>query len=149
MRLLVAAAVALLAGLAFAAAARSREELLPDSFYGLMARTLEDQDFSFEELKGKVVLITNIASECGYTEDNYEKLTLLQNEFAEDLVVIGFPCNQFGKQEPGPGRVIRAFANQHGASFKIMAKTDVNGIRMHPVYRWLRNKTNNDDIQWK
>ena len=108
------------------------------SFYDLTAETLEGDAFSFADLKGKRVVIVNTASRCGYTRQ-YEPLEALHNEYKDQgLVVMGFPCNQFGRQEPGSAGDIREFCTKnYGVSFQMMGKVDVKGDNQHPVYAWL------------
>ena len=108
------------------------------SFYDLTAETLEGDAFAFADLKGKRVVIVNTASRCGYTRQ-YEPLEALHNEYKDQgLVVMGFPCNQFGRQEPGSAGDIREFCTKnYGVSFQMMGKVDVKGDNQHPVYAWL------------
>ena len=88
---------------------------------------------------GKVVLVVNTASKCGLTPQ-YEGLEALWRQYCEQgLVVLGFPCNQFGEQEPGSAEEIGAFCEiNYGVSFPIFARLDVNGVGEHPLYRWLK-----------
>jgi len=92
-------------------------------------------------LKGKVVLIVNTASECGFTPQ-YELLQQLHEKYCESgLTVIGFPCNQFGEQEPGDSGSIATFCqNNFGVTFQMMEKVDVNGDNTHPVWQWLKSQ---------
>ena len=108
------------------------------SFYGLQAQTLEGEPFDFDQLKGKRVMIVNTASKCGFTPQ-YEGLEALHQEFKESgLVILGFPCNDFGKQEPGTADEIGAFCERnYGVSFQMMEKVSVKGGEQHPVYQWL------------
>jgi glutathione peroxidase len=89
---------------------------------------------------GKVLLIVNVASKCGFTKQ-YTGLQLLHEEFAsQGLVVMGFPCNQFGHQEPGDEKDIQSFcALNYGVSFPMFAKIEVNGAQADPLYQWLKN----------
>ena len=105
------------------------------SFYDLQAETLEGDAFSFADLKGKRVIVVNTASRCGYTPQ-YEPLETLHNRYKDQgLVILGFPCNQFGKQEPGSAGDIRDFCTRnYGVSFQMMGKVDVKGDGQHPVY---------------
>lgn len=108
------------------------------SFYNLTAETLEGDEFAFEQLKGKRVLIVNTASKCGYTPQ-YEPLEELHKRYeGKGLVILGFPCNQFGRQEPGTANDIREFCTRnYGVSFQMMSKVDVKGENQHAVYAWL------------
>ena len=114
------------------------------SFYDLQAETLEGDAFSFADLKGKRVIVVNTASRCGYTPQ-YEPLETLHNRYKDQgLVILGFPCNQFGKQEPGSAGDIREFCTRnYGVSFQMMGKVDVKGDGQHPVYAWLTQKALN------
>jgi glutathione peroxidase len=110
------------------------------SFYDLQATTLEGEPFDFNQLKGKRVLIVNTASKCGFTPQ-YEGLeALYQAHKGDDFVILGFPCNDFGKQEPGSADEIGAFCQRnYGVSFQMMEKVAVKGDEQHPVYAWLCN----------
>ncbi len=102
-------------------------------------------------LKGKVVLAVNVASKCGLTPQ-YTGLEELHEELAgENFTVVGFPCNQFGSQEPGSAREIRLFCTaNYGVTFPMSAKLEVNGDGRHPLYAWLTDPGNGfpGDIQW-
>ena len=113
-------------------------------FYSLSATTLEGEPFAFSELRGKRVLIVNTASRCGYTPQ-YRQLQSLHEQFGHgDFVVLGFPCNQFGRQEPGSAEQIGDFCvNNYGVGFQMMEKVKVKGDDQHPVYTWLCNADQN------
>ena len=113
-------------------------------FHALSATTLDGTDFDFAQLKGKRVLIVNTASRCGDTPQ-YEKLQALHEAHGgEGFVILGFPCNQFGRQEPGSADEIAEFCTKnYGVSFQMMAKVDVRGNDQHPVYSWLCNADQN------
>jgi glutathione peroxidase len=102
-------------------------------------------------LRGKVTLAVNVASQCGLTPQ-YTGLETLQRELAaENFTVVGFPCNQFGAQEPGSEKEIQTFcAVNYGVSFPLSRKLEVNGAGRHPLYSWLTSETNGfpGDIQW-
>jgi len=102
-------------------------------------------------LRGKVVLAVNVASRCGLTPQ-YEGLERLHEEMAEQgFSVVGFPCNQFGAQEPGTEGEIQAFCSAtYGVTFPMSSKLDVNGETRHALYRWLTDPANGfpGDIQW-
>jgi glutathione peroxidase len=93
---------------------------------------------SLEQYSGKVLLIVNTASECGFTPQ-YEGLQKLYDDYAtRGLAVLGFPCNQFGKQEPGDAAQIGAFCEKnYGVTFPMFEKVEVNGSSAHPLYKWL------------
>jgi len=117
------------------------------SFYDLKATTIDGKEFSFSELKGKKVLVVNTASKCGYTPQ-YEDLENLYKKYQEkNLVIIGFPANNFMKQEPGSNADIKEFCSKnYGVTFLMMEKISVKGDDMHPVYKWLTDKTLNGKI---
>ena len=95
------------------------------------------------QYKGKKVLIVNTASKCGYTPQ-YAELQQLQDKFADKLIVIGCPCNQFMDQEPGAAEEIVSFCQKnYGVTFPLSQKLDVKGGNQHPLYRWLCNKAQN------
>lgn len=115
-----------------------------ESFYALNATTLEGAPFDFAQLKGKRVLIVNTASKCGFTPQYAELEELHDTYGGEGFVILGFPCNQFGKQEPGSSDDIASFCQRnYGVSFQMMEKVDVKGSDAHPVYQWLCQKDKN------
>jgi glutathione peroxidase len=109
--------------------------------YAFSARTLDGQDTSLDRYRGKVLLIVNTASECGYTPQ-YAGLQELHDKYAQrGLEVLGFPCNQFGKQEPGDAARIGAFCEKnYGVTFQMFDKIEVNGDNAHPLYRYLTSE---------
>lgn len=111
------------------------------TFYQLTATSLGGQPISMADYAGKVVLVVNTASHCGFTPQ-YEGLEVLYKKYADQgLVVLGFPCNQFGKQEPGGAEEIgqTCYIN-YGVSFPMFEKIDVNGSAAHPVFRYLKSE---------
>ncbi|MEJ6475022.1 glutathione peroxidase [Pseudoalteromonas piscicida] len=108
--------------------------------YQFDAHTLQGNTFNFKELTGKVVLIVNTASECGLTPQ-YEGLQKLHQQYADQgLVIMGFPCNQFGKQEPGDAKQIQTGCLiNYGVDFQMMEKIEVNGENAHPLYQYLKS----------
>ena len=113
-------------------------------FHSLTATTLDGETFDFTQLKGKRVLIVNTASRCGYTPQ-YKKLQALHEQHGgEEFVILGFPCNQFGRQEPGSASEIGEFCSKnYGVTFQMMSKVEVRGNDQHPVYSWLCNASEN------
>ncbi|TMO70894.1 glutathione peroxidase [Pseudoalteromonas sp. S3785] len=109
-------------------------------FHQLTATALNGKTINFSDFEGKVVLIVNTASECGFTKQ-YESLQALHTKYAQaGLVIIGFPCNQFGQQEPGDATQIQQDCLiNYGVSFLMAAKVDVNGRHAHPVFRYLKS----------
>jgi glutathione peroxidase len=108
------------------------------SIYDFTAKTLAGKDASLAVYKGRVLLIVNTASKCGFTPQ-YEGLEkLYEGLHPKGLTVLGFPCNQFGKQEPGGADEIGQFCQvNYGVSFPMFAKIDVNGRNAHPLYKFL------------
>ncbi|MGL4908359.1 MAG: glutathione peroxidase [Bacteroidales bacterium] len=123
------------------------------SFYDLKATTLNGKSFDFSSLKGKRVLLVNTASKCGLTPQ-YEGLQKLHKEYAgKDFIIIGFPSNDFGKQEPGTHEEIGNFCQKnYGVEFQMMEKVVVKGEDMSPVYQWLTQKKKNgvldSEVTW-
>lgn len=112
-----------------------------NSFYSLSAKTIDGKEFSFASLKGKRVLIVNVASECGFTPQ-YKKLQKLFEQYKDkNFVILGFPCNDFGGQEPGTASDIKSFCEKnYGVTFQMMEKVSIKGNNPHPVYKWLTQK---------
>jgi len=121
------------------------------NFYDFKVDGLDGQADLLAGLKGKVVLAVNVASQCALTPQ-YVDLQDMHGELAdENFAVVGFPCNQFGAQEPGSAKEIRTFCSaNYGISFPISAKLEVNGPGRHPLYAWLTDPANGHagDIQW-
>ncbi|HDR2318123.1 glutathione peroxidase [Enterobacter asburiae] len=110
-------------------------------FYQLTATRLDGRLISMADYAGKVVLVVNTASQCGFTPQ-YAGLEALYKKYADQgLVVLGFPCNQFGKQEPGGADEISKTCHiNYGVSFPMFEKLEVNGNAAHPLYRYLKNE---------
>ncbi|KAG5916574.1 hypothetical protein E4U61_003513 [Claviceps capensis] len=112
------------------------------SFYDFKPLDKRGQEVSLADYKGKVVLIVNTASKCGFTPQ-FEGLETLyksiKETYPEDFTILGFPCNQFGGQEPGSSDEIQNFCQiNYGVSFPIMQKIDVNGDKASSLYEWLK-----------
>lgn len=116
------------------------------TLHDFTARTLEGEERALSDYAGKVALIVNVASRCGLTP-HYEGLEKLYRSLGErGLVVLGFPCNQFGAQEPGTAEEIRAFCStRYEVSFPLFAKIDVNGPARAPLYAWLTAEATSPD----
>ena len=113
------------------------------SIYDIKINNLQGKPIDFSTFKGKKLLIVNVASKCGFTPQ-YKDLQKLQDSYQSSLQVIGVPCNQFGKQEPGSSEEIQTFCEvNYGVSFPITEKVDVKGKSQHPLFHWLTNKENN------
>ena len=111
------------------------------TFHDLSAKTLDGTDQPFRAYEGKTVLVVNVASKCGFTPQ-YTGLEALHKKYAEKgLVILGFPCNQFGHQEPGDAEEIKTFCSTtYDVTFPMFAKVDVNGGDAHPVYQFLKSE---------
>jgi glutathione peroxidase len=122
------------------------------SIYDIEINSLQGKPINLSLFKGKKILFVNVASKCGFTPQ-YKELQKLHNLYEESLVVIGVPCNQFGKQEPGNSREINEFCQvNYGVSFLITEKISVKGKEQHPLYSWLTNKNENggknSSVKW-
>ena len=108
------------------------------TIYDFSAETNKGEELTFSQYKGKVLLIVNTASKCGFTPQ-YDGLEALYQKYSDQgLVVIGFPCDQFGHQEPGTNEEIEEFCRlNHGVTFPLMAKSDVNGENANEIFKWL------------
>jgi glutathione peroxidase len=108
--------------------------------YDFTARTIEGGERSLADYRGKVLLVVNVASECGFTPQ-YEGLEALHERFKDrGFAVLGFPCNQFGAQEPGREAQIKSFCEtRYGVTFPMFAKIDVNGQQADPLYYFLKS----------
>ncbi len=115
------------------------------SIYDLSFIDNSGNEIKLESFKGKNILIVNTASHCGYTKQ-YEDLQKIQSD---SVVVLGFPCNQFGNQEPGTMEEIKAFCtNVYGITFPISQKVEVNGPNAHTIYKYLKENAGVTDIGW-
>lgn len=123
-----------------------------EGFYRLQCMDVNGNILSFDSLRNKVVLVVNVASLCGFSPQ-YSDLQALYKKYEGKLVILGFPCNQFGKQEPLTGKALIDHIRAHfQVLFPIMDKIDVNGDNAHPVYRYLKDKKSGTlgfkGIQW-
>ncbi len=111
------------------------------SVYDFTAKSLAGEDVSLKQFEGKVLLIVNTASKCGFTPQ-YQGLEALHRELSSrGFAVLGFPCNQFGGQEPGDAREIAGFCeSKYDVSFPMFEKIDVNGTNAHPLYHYLKGE---------
>ena len=111
------------------------------TIYDFKVKTINDEETTLERYKGKVLLIVNVASKCGFTPQ-YEGLEALYKKYKDQgLVVLGFPCNQFGSQEPGSEAEIKNFCRVNfGVTFPMFSKINVNGDDAHPLYRYLKSE---------
>lgn len=122
------------------------------SFYDFSAINIDGEEVKMEEYRGKVILVVNTASKCGLTPQ-LEGLESLYKEYKDKgLEILGFPCNQFAKQDPGSNKEINNFCLlNYGVSFTMFEKVDVNGKNQHPIYKFLKEQSKGilgDDIKW-
>jgi glutathione peroxidase len=120
-----------------------------ESIHQFVCEGIDGEKINFADFKGRKVLVVNVASECGFTPQ-YQQLQELYLEFQDKLMIVGFPSNQFGGQEPGTDEEIKAFCEKrYGVSFSLSAKTKVTGPEAHEVYQWLSEQAriNNLDPQ--
>jgi glutathione peroxidase len=123
------------------------------TFYAFKTTDIDGKPFDFSSLKGKKVLIVNTASRCGNTPQ-YEKLEALYNQYkSKNFVIIGFPANNFGGQEPGSNKEIKEFCtSNYNVTFPMMGKISVKGKDIDPIYKWLTSKAENGvmdaDVTW-
>lgn len=124
-----------------------------NSIHDFSIRALNsEEEINFKDFEGKKILVVNVASKCGFTYQ-YEGLEKLYNTYSENLVVVGFPCNQFLMQEPGSEEKIANFCSAtYGVTFPMTQKIKVKGKEQHPIYAWLTSKAQNGksdyDISW-
>lgn len=117
------------------------------SLHDFNAKTLDGDEFNFANLKGKKVLIVNTASECGYTPQYKDLEALYEKYKANNFTIIGFPCNDFGGQEPGSSSDIKTFCTKnYGVTFQLMEKIS---IATSPIYQWLTSKKENGVLDAK
>ncbi len=115
----------------------------PKSIYEFKVASIEGGTIDFSKYKGKKILVVNTASKCGYTPQ-YDGLEKLYKEHKDKLVIIGFPANNFGGQEPGTNEEIQEFCKvRHGVTFPLAAKVDVVGDNTAPLFKWLTSKEEN------
>ena len=113
------------------------------SIHSFKVKGIDGKQIDFASFKGKKILIVNTASKCGYTPQ-YEALEKVYEQYKDKLVIIGFPCNQFGGQEPGTNEEIVSFCKKnYGVSFPLADKVDVKGAATAPIYQWLTQKAKN------
>ena len=122
------------------------------TIYDFKALTSNGKELDFDQFRGKVLLIVNTASKCGFTSQFAGLEELNQRYKDKGLVVIGFPCNQFASQDPGSDEEISNFCQiNYGVTFQMMKKIDVNGKNADPIFQFLKDRSKNifsDDIKW-
>lgn len=116
---------------------------VPPSIHNFKVKSIEGGTIDFSKFKGKKILVVNTASKCGYTKQ-YEQLEKVYEEYKDKLVVVGFPANNFGAQEPGSDSTIQEFCKaRFGVKFPLASKISVKGDDTAPIYKWLTSKTEN------
>ena len=124
-----------------------------ENIYQFKMTDLYGKDFDFSKLRGKKIMVVNTASKCGFTPQYKDLEKLYETYKDKGFVIVGFPANNFGKQEPGTDTEIAEFCEQnYGVSFPMMTKTSVKGADMNPVYKFLTQKSKNgfedSDVAW-
>lgn len=112
------------------------------SVYDFSAKLISGKEISLEDFKGKVIIVVNTASKCGFTPQYSDLQKLYEKYSSKDFVILGFPCNQFGEQEPGENDEVNTFCQlNYGVSFPIFQKINVNGSDAHPLFKQLIKET--------
>ena len=130
----------------------ANHEKLPTSIYDYSFTDIDGKTVKISDFKGKKILFVNVASMCGNTPQ-YEQLEAMSKKYAGKLVILGFPCNQFGLQEPGGRDSIKHFCTaNYGVTFTLSDKIEVKGNKQDPIYTWLTTKTLNgvmdSEVKW-
>ena len=124
----------------------SFKNISAQSVYDIDLNNIDGVNIDLSKFKGKYILFVNVASNCGFTKQ-YADLEKLYQQYKQELVVIGLPCNQFGGQEPGNSIEIKQFCQKnYGVSFPITEKINVKGEKIHQLYSWLTDKEKNGNI---
>ena len=133
--------------------AEKNKVMKTQNIYQFKVKDIEGNEFDFATLKGKKIMVVNTASECGLTPQ-YEQLQKVYSEYKDkNFVIVGFPANNFGAQEPGSNKEIKAFCTKnYGVTFPMMEKISVKGDDMHPLYHFLTEKSKNgledNQVEW-
>ena len=130
----------------------SSQDTSTPSMYDIAIDTIDGKAIDFSSFKGKKILFVNVASKCGFTKQ-YKDLQKLSDTYKDTLVVVGVPCNQFGKQEPGDAAEIQSFCQaNYGVTFLVTEKVDVKGANQHPLYTFLTceilNGKRDSTVKW-
>ncbi|MBY6931927.1 glutathione peroxidase [Clostridium botulinum] len=122
------------------------------NFYDFSAKKINGREISMNEFKGKIILVVNTASKCGLTPQFKELEEIYKEYKKKGFEILGFPCNQFAKQDSGNNKEINEFCQlNYGVSFNMFEKIDVNGKNTHPIYQYLKNETKgvlSKEIKW-
>lgn len=135
---------------AVGSAAQIKKENGMPPFYSFTMKTIDGKEKSLSEYRGKVVMVVNVASFCGYTPQ-YKELEAIYKKYKDQgFVIVGFPANDFGKQEPGSDTDIKTFCErEYGVTFDLFSKIDVLGDGIHPLYKYLTTETDfKGEIGW-
>ena len=117
------------------------------SIYSFIVEDIDGNSVNLSKFKGKTSLVVNVASFCGFTH-HYSGLQELYEQYQGKIEILGFPCNQFGKQEPGSAKTIKEFCEtSYGITFPLFSKIDVKGSHQAPIYKYLTEKAN-DEPKW-
>ena len=131
----------------------TKDKVMKENIYQFKVEDIEGTSFDFSSLKGKKIMVVNTASKCGLTPQ-YKDLEALYNKYkGSNFVIVGFPANNFGSQEPGTNEEIATFCERnYGVSFPMMSKISVKGDDMHPLYQFLTEKSKNgledSQVEW-
>ena len=131
----------------------NQNKMEKQTIYQFKVKDLSGKEFNFATLKGKKILIINTASKCGLTPQYKDLEAIYEKYKSKDFVIIGFPANNFGKQEPGTDKEIQGFCEiNYGVTFPMMSKISVKGSDMHEIYQFLTQKSKNglqdSDVEW-
>lgn len=123
------------------------------SIYDFKVKDIDGKEIEMKQFKGKKILIVNVASECGYTPQYKDLQMLYKNYKDSNLVILGFPCNDFSEQEPKAEKDIKTFCQKnYGVTFPMMSKIVIKGKDGHPLYKWLQTKAENgvqdNEVKW-
>ena len=123
-----------------------------NSIHRFKVEGIDGEEIDFAQFDGKKIIVVNVASECGYTAQ-YQQLQELYEEFKERLVIVGFPSNDFGGQEPGTNQEIQNFCTtRYSVNFPLTSKITIKDVSPHPVYEWLSSKQQNGvmdtEVEW-
>ncbi len=132
---------------------KTSENMAKENIYQFRVKDLSGKEFDFASLKGKKVMIVNTASKCGYTPQYKDLEAIYEKYKSNNFVIIGFPANNFGKQEPGTDKEIESFCQlNYGVTFPMMSKISVKGDDMSEVYKFLTQKSKNGlkdtEVEW-
>ncbi|XP_033217197.1 glutathione peroxidase-like [Belonocnema kinseyi] len=112
-------------------------------FYDFSAKDIDGNVVPLSKYKGKVLIVVNVASNCGLTDTNYKQLQALYLKYGEQgLSILAFPCNQFSGQEPGTSAEIKEFVKKYDVTFDMFEKIEVNGDNAHPLWKWMKSQPN-------